>query len=1002
MRINLFLVLPLVICSGFCLAQQTFPVNGVHDERPDVFAFTNARITVAPGETIHNGTLLVRDGKVVAAGQNIAIPQAAVVKDMHGQYIYPSFIDLYGFLGAPGKNDKHDKSSPLMKPSHWNPAIHPEHAAVDHLEISDKEREEWLKSGFALVNHHHRDGIMRGTSVLVGMGKGPLQEQVFIPEAALHCSFSKGSSKERYPSSLMGAIALVRQTLYDARWYANNTGAKDENLALEAINEHQKLPIIFEAGDHLSIPRAQAIAEEFGLSFIIKGNGKEYRVMRELLSSRPTLILPLDFPQPYDVKDPYEAMEISLSDLKHWENAPFNPLWMEQAGVDFVLTKDTLKNAEVFWKKFQQALLAGLSAQDALEALTVRPAALVNAPQLGTLKPGQWANFFISSESLGNPDFTLTEHWVKGQQAYNGHFETLDIRGNYDVVLGGHALKLKVSGKRPKPHVEATDLHGKHKATLKRQGELLSIALNLGDSLHPQFYLLSGKISLKGAAWDGNAKNPEGQWVPWTAIKTREPLEPEKQTRPDSLEPGPVWFPDMAYGFDTLPTSKTFVITNTTLWTCADTGTLERVDLWVENGKIKRIGQDILIPENIPRINGSGKHVTPGLVDEHSHIAISRGVNESGQAVTSEVRIGDVINPEDINIYRQLAGGVTTAQLLHGSANPIGGQSAIVKLRWGSNAEEMKVKDAGGFIKFALGENVKRGNSRNHGNRFPITRMGVEQTFADAFIRAKEYQHGNGPVLTPASRRKKEGPGNEAARQRKDLELEALVEILEDERDITCHSYVQSEMNMLMHLADSLGFRIRTFTHALEGYKVADKMQARGIGGSTFSDWWAYKFEVKDAIPYNAAIMHNQGVTVAINSDDAEMGRRLNQEAAKVVKYGGVSEEESLKMITVNPAKLLGLDHRIGSIEVGKDADLVIWSDHPLGTHAIAEKTFIEGRLYYDRSRDKLLQERVQQERGRIFTKMLQEAKDRQKQKLKKKQETPHYHCDTILEEYMP
>jgi imidazolonepropionase-like amidohydrolase len=372
-------------------------------------------------------------------------------------------------------------------------------------------------------------------------------------------------------------------------------------------------------------------------------------------------------------------------------------------------------------------------------------------------------------------------------------------------------------------------------------------------------------------------------------------------------------------------------------------------------------------------------HLTSGIIDEHSHIALSRGVNEGTQAVTAEVRMGDVINCEDINIYRQLSGGVTASQLLHGSANPIGGQSALIKLRWGFAPEDMKIKEADGFIKFALGENVKQSNWGDRATfRYPQTRMGVEQTFVDAFTRAKMYQKKH---------------------ERTDLELEALSEILNKKRFITCHSYVQSEINMLMHVADSFGFRVNTFTHILEGYKVADKMKAHGVGASTFADWWAYKYEVMEAIPYNAALLTKMGVTTAINSDDAEMGRRLNQEAAKTIKYSfghkEINDTIAWKMVTLNPAKLLHLDHHMGSIREGKDADLVLWSTNPLSIYARVKYTFVDGICYFDSQKDEQMRESVRKERQRIIQKMLTEKADGEKTEKKITVLPDEYHCET-------
>ncbi|RYF79816.1 MAG: amidohydrolase, partial [Chitinophagaceae bacterium] len=426
-----------------------------------------------------------------------------------------------------------------------------------------------------------------------------------------------------------------------------------------------------------------------------------------------------------------------------------------------------------------------------------------------------------------------------------------------------------------------------------------------------------------------------------------------------------VTYPFLPFGWEEgqEPKQETILIKNATVWTSEKEGILQNTDVLLKNGKIAAVGKNL--SENGARvIDGTGKHVTPGIIDEHSHIAAA-SINEGGQSVTSEVRIADNLNPDDINIYRQLSGGVTTSHILHGSANVIGGQTQLIKLRWGADDEGLKFKGSDGFIKFALGENVKRspsaiGNNSNN-NRYPDTRMGVEQVLEDAFTRAKEYQ---------AEWKTWETSGKKGASPRRDLELDALSEILNNKRFITCHSYIQSEINMAMHIADKMGYKYNTFTHILEGYKVADKMKAHGANASTFSDWWNYKMEVVDAIPYNAYLMQLAGLNVAINSDDAEMARRLNQEAAKSVKYGGMSEIDALKMVTINPAKMLHVDDKVGSIKVGKDADVVLWSDHPLSIYAKSLYTIVDGTIYFDRAKDEQLQKMVDSERMRIVKKM--------------------------------
>ena len=519
----------------------------------------------------------------------------------------------------------------------------------------------------------------------------------------------------------------------------------------------------------------------------------------------------------------------------------------------------------------------------------------------------------------------------------------------------------------------------------------LDIAMVFPESKIPR----ANKIRLIGLVdrtqMKGTGVLPDGKEVRWTAFRQGPYEEKKKEEKPgpdlkDIPQPN---YPFGPFGFADIPEQKTIFIKNATVWTNGPQGIMEGADVLVQNGRITEVGKGLRPPGNAQVVDGTGKHLTPGIIDEHSHIAISRGVNEGTHAVTAEVRIGDVVDATDIDIYRQLAGGVTTSQLLHGSANPIGGQSAIIKLRWGMLPEQMKFENAPGFIKFALGENVKQTNWGDlYKTRYPQTRLGVEQLMKDAFTAALDYRQGF---------ESKAGGLGSALPLRKDLQMEALLEIIDSKRFVTCHSYVQSEITMLMRLAESFGFRINTFTHILEGYKVADKLAVHGATGSTFSDWWAYKYEVIDAIPYNAALMASQGINVCINSDDAEMGRRLNQEAGKTVKYGGVSEEEAMKMVTLNAAKALRIDNRVGSVEVGKDADLVLWSNHPLSIYAQAERTYIDGRLMFDQQRDKEMRQVIKAERSRLINKMIKEGGKGSPAGAPEKQ---LYHCETIESDY--
>ncbi len=401
----------------------------------------------------------------------------------------------------------------------------------------------------------------------------------------------------------------------------------------------------------------------------------------------------------------------------------------------------------------------------------------------------------------------------------------------------------------------------------------------------------------------------------------------------------------------TRPQESIVAIRNATLLT-ATRGTIPNGTIVLRGGKIAALGANVPIPPGADVVDGTGKFVSPGLIDCHSHIAADE-VNEGGTTVSSMTGIEDVFDPTDIDIYRDLAGGLTTANVLHGSANPIGGKNQVIKLRWGkTRAEDFVFEGAMPGIKFALGENPKRPGGGAGGRfgsgpaRYPGTRMGVEYVIRDAFVRAKAYKK----EWQDYERRKK--AGEDVVAPRRDLQLEPLVEVLEGKRLVHAHSYRADEILMLMRVADEFGFKIATFQHVLEGYKVAREIAAHGAGASTFSDWWGYKIEAVDAIPYNAAIMTRKGVVVSINSDSAEHARRLNTEAAKSMKWGGLSEDEALALVTINPAKQLRIDNRVGSLEVGKDADVVIWNHHPLSSFAIAERVYIDGQKYYDRLDD--------------------------------------------------
>jgi len=979
--------------AGHVMAQETFPRNGVYDERSGLVALTNATIHTDYKTTLHQATLLIRDGKVVEVGAGVKVPAGAVVIDAKGKHIYPGLVDMFTSYGLPEvKTERSGWGAPPSPESekqgafNWNQAIRPETNAVELFKVDKKQAEELRKQGFGTVLALHRDGIARGTATLVTLADKRENEVVLKDKAAAALSFDKGSSKQDYPGSLMGAIALLRQTYLDAQWNAQNPG-KEQNLSLKAFSDNNKYPQIFEAGEKLNVLRADKVGDEFGRQYIIKGKGDEYQMLHEVKATNAPLILSLNFPDAYNVEDPLDARRVSLEAMKHWEMAPANAAMLQKAGVSFAFTAADLKDKSNFLPNLRKAVQYGLSEEEALKALTATPARLLQADNLvGSLKKGMLANFIITTDNLFADESILLENWIQGT-AYKIADVPADYRGVYTLQLGQQPQrKLLIAGTPEKPELSVIG-QDTVKGKIAFNGNLVTITFNK-DKQSQESIRLSGWVA--GKNLQGEGQLPDAGMVKWTAgfaEAATAQAQKEKEAK-QTPELGRMIYPFRAFGQAEQPKQETILIRNATVWTNEKDGKIENADVLVKNGKIAKVGKN-LSDKEARVIDGTGKHLTPGIIDEHSHIALD-DVNEATQAVTSEVRMADVVNPEDINIYRQLAGGVTTSQLLHGSANPIGGQSAIIKLRWGKSAQEMMVEKADPFIKFALGENVKQANwGSAYSIRFPQSRMGVEQVYVDAFTRAKEYEQAwkQYDKLSKSEKAKTPAP-------RRDLELEALVEILNGKRFITCHSYVQSEINMMMKVAEQMGFKVNTFTHILEGYKVADKMKAHGVGGSTFADWWAYKMEVKDAIPQNAGLMHQLGVVTAINSDDAEMARRLNQEAAKSVKYAGLSEEDALKMVTLNPAKLLHLDDRMGSIKAGKDADLVLWNNHPLSIYAKPEKTFVDGIAYYDLERDEQLRADLEKERVRLIQKMLQAKTGGAKTQAPQSKKVRVQHCE--------
>ncbi len=988
-----FFVFLLCVFSSLRAEPKTTPPEGLRENTPQVFALTNARLVLSPGRTIEKGTVVIREGIIEVVGANAAVPADATVLDMSGKTIYPGLIDSYTDWGlpkppkrsaggpGPGRQGQPQPQEEPRGPRYWNPNVL-SHQKADKLFSPDGEAAEKLREqGITAVLSVPAKGIFKGTSSLINLGEGKPNDLIVKPAVAQHISLQTNSMGDDYPNSLMGAIALVRQTLLDADWYQKAQAAwsrnprlerPEVNEALEALNQPVGAYVI-EAGDELDFLRAAKIGLEFTLPLIIRGSGSEHLRLDAVRATGLPVILPVNFPDPPSVENPDEAVEVTLRELRLWDEAREAPKRLAEAKIPFAFTSATLKDPANFLKNVRKAVERGLSKEEALAALTATPARLFGVEdKLGSLSAGKIANLVVTDGDLFAEKTKIKETWVDGRRYEIKPDPLVDVRGKWELKLSadpkpGDSVLLDLKG-------EAEGPEGNFK--IKKEAKLSKVTLS-GKRL--TFSFTGDSVGFKGVVrMGGNVSADEilgtgeladGVTFTWKGRRIA-PFTPEpdtsQKTKPEMASFPPV-YPYAEFGRTKLPEQpENLLVKGATIWTSGPQGTVAAGDLLVRRGKIVRVGKNLSAPAGAVVINAAGKHLTPGLIDCHSHTAITGNVNESGQTITAEVRIGDVLDPDDISIYRQLAGGLTVLHALHGSANAIGGQNQVIKLRWGAGPEEMKFEGAIPSIKFALGENPKQSNwGDRYTTRYPQTRMGVEQIIRDAFKAGLDYQKD----WADWAKNKNRLP------PRRDLELEAISEILRHKRLVHSHSYRQDEILMLMRVASDFGFTIGAFQHVLEGYKVADVMAEMGIGASAFSDWWAYKFEVYDAIPYNGTLMHNAGVVVSFNSDSDELARRLNLEAAKAVKYGGVPPDEALKFVTLNPAKQLRIDNRVGSLEPGKDADFVLWSGDPLSTYSSCEETWIDGRKYFDREEDKKMVDEITRERAVLIQKILAEKK---------------------------
>ena len=965
-------------------------------ERPPYYAIRDARVVVGDGTVHERATVVVADGLIEAVGPGVKIPAEAWEIDGSGWTVYPGLIDAMSQVGVKQPQESSssgsDRSGGGGSASEPAPVFGPESRPrtrpwmdAAHMLVEEPQVGPWREAGFTAALAVPGDAFFAGWAALIHFGEGDPEDRVLASGVAQRVEVENEGDFRTFPSSLMGVLSYLDQTLLDSRHAARAEALYREDpkgrerphydRSLDALRRalDEKTPFLLPAVTDLEIDRMLGLAKEHGLEPWIYGGHGGYARVEALAAAKASVILNLAWPEAEKGRDP-EA-DTAFPELYHRRMALETPKRLVDAGVPFAFSSGGLSSPDKVFDGVRKAIDAGLTPEAALDALTIGAARLLGREaSLGSVEVGKVANLLVAN----------AEPWA----------EDVEVAA---VFVDGHLYQERQAEDDSEAEPPAADVSGTWVIEMETPGgpREQTLELEMADDGKVTGDVRSGRgdSTVNKGRMSGNQLTFEStRSMRSRSFEVRYTLEIDGETLSGSAGGGPVRFPVEGKrtaraeasdqdsdegGEDEVTVAEleavmdryhgpvrqlgTFAITNARVHTLTGS-VLENGTVVVQDGKIQAVGQEVKIPRGAEVIDADGGSLIPGIVDAHSHISIEGGGNEGSLAVSAMVTIQDVIDPWDIAIYRALAGGVTLVNVLHGSANPIGGGNAVLKLRWGQDAAGMRVEGAPPGIKFALGENPKRSRSANRRpRRYPATRMGVMDVIRQALSEARDY--------AKAWQEFEEAGDSKALPPRRDLKLERLAEILSGERLVHAHCYRADEILQLLRLAEEFDFQVATLQHVLEGYRVADEIAAHGAGASTFSDWWGFKIEAFEAIPYNAALMTERGVLVSINSDSGEEMRHLNQEAAKAVKWGGMDEEAALALVTLNPAKQLGIDDRVGSIEVGKDADLVLYDGPPLSAFSVVQKTFVDGDLYFDLEADRERQAALDDIKERLMPK---------------------------------